>query len=96
VSSPATRTSPSDSRPDQGNYFTPHARHPNLGAQRRARIDVSSTAVRTLPWKLAGNQDVTGGVKIPKQFRPTSPSPYRPIPGAKRRARIDRHDLVIE
>jgi hypothetical protein len=56
----------------------------NLGAQRRARIEISSPAARTLPWKLAGNQDVTGG-QDPKTV-PAKPSPR---PTARSRARIE-------
>jgi hypothetical protein len=35
-----------------------------LGAQRRTRIEVRSPALRTLPWKLAGEADVTVGFEL--------------------------------
>jgi hypothetical protein len=42
----------------------PLAKPPALGVQRRTRMEVSLPASKTLPWKLAGNEDVAVGFEL--------------------------------
>jgi hypothetical protein len=69
----------------------------SLGAQRRARIEVSSTAVRTLPWKLAGNQNVTVGQDPDSSGRPNTFQPFLPLvpPPDPRRAAPDADRMEL-
>lgn len=74
------------------------AQQPDLNAQRRARIEMISTAVRTLPWKLAGDADVTVGQdpEPRSKFQLSLRLDGYPNPGAKRRARGDFPDFSTE